>query len=334
MCQKHYTIPVFIPQLACPFQCVYCNQRNSSGQNKIPTVKEIVDTIEQHLKTIPSSNTHREIGFFGGSFTGLPLAEQELFLKSVQPYFKSGAVQGIRLSTRPDYIRKDILDLLQQYHVTTIELGVQSMDAEVLQLSGRGHTSEDVISASKLIKEYGFLLGLQMMLGLPSDTPEKSLYTAESIVAFGADNTRIYPALVIKDTELEKLFREEKYVPLTIEEAVIQTKEVYKIFEKANVKVLRMGLHPSEGLISGESLVAGPFHVSFGELVMTALWEEALMLLLQKKEKNSITVSVPCGQLNNAVGYGASNKKMLQHHFGKVKFIEDSLLTGRNYHAE
>jgi len=334
MRQKHYTIPVFIPQLACPFQCIYCNQRNISGQQKVPSAKEIVKTIDKYLSTIPAENSYTEIGFFGGSFTGLPIVEQEMFLKIVQPYLESGDIKGIRLSTRPDYINENILEILKQFHVSTIELGAQSIDDEVLRLSGRGHTFKDIDRASRLINEYGFSLGLQMMLGLPGDTLEKSVNTAKAIVELYADNTRIYPTLVIKDTELEKLFRGNKYKPLSLDIAVEWTKEVYKIFEEAGVTVLRMGLHPSEGLISGKSLIAGPFHVSFGELVMTAIWKDVFNSLWKNLKMKSAVVAVPPEQLAYAIGYGASNKKMLLEHFKEIKFITDPLLKGRNYHVD
>ncbi len=333
MLRKHFTIPLFIPQLACPFQCVYCNQKNISGQKKSISTTEIVDVMNKHLKTIPSENNIIEVGFFGGNFTGLPIADQENYLKIIQPYLESGVIQGIRLSTRPDYIDEERLSLLKRYHVQTIELGAQSMDDEVLRLSGRGHGADEIVKASKLIKQWGFELGLQMMCGLPADTLEKSLQTARSIVALGADNTRIYPTLVIKDTELENLFLEKKHTPLSLDEAVMWTKELYRVFEEAGVKVLRMGLHPSEGLIGGESLVAGPFHVSFGELVMTALWKESLLPLLRNKD-NEIIISVAPEQINNAIGHQASNKKLLQENYKKVLFKTDPLLKNRNYHAD
>jgi len=337
MQKKHFIIPIFIPQLACPFQCIYCNQHNISGILKEPTEQEIIKIIEQHLSTIPSDNNFIEVGIFGGSFTCLPENEQEKYLKIIQPFFESGAINGIRLSTRPDFINEDILKVLKRYNVATIELGAQSLDDEVLKLSGRGHKAKDIINASKLIKQNGFSLGLQMMLGLPGDTLERSLKTAKAIVTLNADNTRIYPTLVIKDTTLEKLYRENNYMPLPLEDAVEWAKECYKIFEEADVKVLRMGLHPSEGLLSGESLVAGPFHVSFGELVMTALWKEIYTkekVFQKRKLNNSIIIAVPKGQLNAATGYNASNKKILLQSFNKVKIIEDPLLTGRNYHAD
>ena len=333
MQKKHFIIPVFIPQLACPFQCTYCNQRSISGKQKESSEKEIIEIIEKHLSTIPASNSVIEVAFFGGNFTGIQKGKQEKYLKLIQPYLKKGIIQGIRLSTRPDYINEDILNLLEENNVTTIELGAQSMDDEVLKNSGRGHNSDDIINASKLIKQNGFSLGLQMMLGLPGDTLEKSVYTANKIIELNADNTRIYPTLVIKETELEKRYHNKKYLPLSLEQAVEWTKEVYKVFEKTNVKILRMGLHPSEGLISGESLVSGPFHVSFGELVMTALWKEEFDSI-QKNDKENIILTVAENQFNFAIGYNASNKKMLSEKFKKVRFVTDASLKGRNYHVD
>lgn len=330
---KHYTIPVFIPEVACPFQCIYCNQRNISDRLREPTEEEIIETIEQHLITIPKENSCIEFGFFGGNFTGIEMEKQEKYLKLVYPYIQKKIIQGVRLSTRPDYINKDILELLKSYHVTTIELGAQSIDEEVLQLSGRGHTVHNIEEASSLIIQNGISLGLQMMIGLPGDTLEKAIVTANKIVKLGANNTRIYPTLVIKDTELEKRYHQKKYTPLTMEKAVDWTKEVYKIFENANVTVLRMGLHPSKGLITGETLIAGPFHVSFGELVMTAIWKEKL-IPISGNGKNTIIISVPPGELNNAIGYNASNKKMLQNNFKIVKFKTDLSLSRRDFYVD
>jgi len=281
---RHFNIPIFIPQLACLFQCVFCNQKNISGQLKVPSTNDIIEKIESYLSTINPENSHIEVAFFGGSFTGLPINEQEDFLKIAQPYIESGIIKGIRISTRPDYINEKILRLLKKYNVKTIELGAQSMDDEVLGLSGRGHKAEDV-------------------------------------------------SIAIKDTSLEKLYYENKYTPLLLDEAVEWTKEVYKIFEQGKVKVLRMGLHPSEGLITGDSLIAGPFHVSFGELVMTAIWKEILNTISKKEDSENIVISVPSNQLNNAIGYNASNKKMLLQHFKNVKFIADISLNERDYNT-
>lgn len=329
MTNKYFNIPVFIPELACPFQCIYCNQEKISGCAKVPSHEEIIDIIENHLKTIPQkSNT--ELAFFGGNFTGIPIKEQEGFLQLAQPYLKSKHIVGIRISTRPDYINPEILDLLKTYHVTTIELGAQSMDDEVLKKSKRGHTSKDTETAANLIKSYGFTLGLQMMIGLPGDNIEKAIYTANRIIELGASHTRIYPTLVIKGTVLESLYRKKEFIPLSLDEAVSWSKELLLIFEMGGVDVIKMGLHPSEGLLSGEELVAGPFHPSFRELVLTDIWGELLAPLFSKENKK-IEIFVPSDQLNYAVGYEAKNKKLLLNKYEMVIFKPLNDLKDRNF---
>lgn len=330
MSQKHYTIPVFIPELACPNRCVFCNQQKISGQIFIPGVDEIKSKIENYLTGFPS-DAHVEIGFFGGSFTGVPKNEQEQFLQIAQPYLQSGRIQGIRVSTRPDYISEEKLDLLNAFGVTTIELGAQSLDEEVLLISKRGHTIADVEKAASLIKSFGFSLGLQMMTGLPGDTLEKTLMTAHRIVELGADNTRIYPALVIKNTELEDLYQAGLYIPLTIEEAVDRVKQVIPIFENAGITILRIGLHPSEGLLNGDDLVAGPFHPSFRELAESALWSDLFKPLLELPSYEVLEITVPEGQRNMAIGYHAANKKQLEFRHKKVRVVEDDALRNHNF---
>ena len=331
MPQKHYTIPVFIPELACPNRCVFCNQQKISGQILIPKEAEIIFQIETYLEGFPAGG-HIEIGFFGGSFTGVPVDDQKHFLEIAQPYLKSGRIHGIRVSTRPDYISESRLDLLQAYGVTTIELGAQSLDEDVLLKSKRGHSIADVEKAASLIRFYGFTLGLQMMTGLPGDTLQKTLMTAHRIVELGADNTRIYPALVIKNTELEELYRAGQYVPLSIEEAVFRVKQIIPIFEAADITILRIGLHPSEGLLNGDDLVAGPFHPSFRELAETALWGDLFKdLSLPASSIDELEISVPVGQRNMAIGYNAVNRKKLALTHKKVGFVEDPSLRNHQF---
>ena len=327
---KHYTIPVFIPELACPFQCVFCNQQKISGHQHIPGEEEIRQTITDYLRSFKQKDRVVEVGFFGGSFTGIPPEEQKRFLSVIQPFLNSGDVQAIRLSTRPDYISKEILALLKEYRVTTIELGAQSMDEEVLLRSFRGHTARQTEEASAMILQYGFELGLQMMIGLPGDTPEKSLYTAQKIIELGASNTRIYPALVIKDTAMHRWYEQGKYTPLTMEEAIDRTKRILPLFEDAGITVLRVGLHPSEGLLSGDELVAGPFHPSFKELVLTEIWYDKLKPLIAERGKK-LTVFVPEKELNYAIGYEGKNKKMLLKNYSEVRFVPDPSLRNRDF---
>lgn len=325
MPQKHYTIPVFVPELACPNRCVFCNQQKISGQLTIPTADEIKLQIDDYISGF-TTGAHVELGFFGGSFTGIAKEEQIQFLQIAQPYLDKGLIHGVRVSTRPDYISEQTLDILKAYRVSTIEMGAQSLDADVLLASKRGHSIIDVEQATVLIKEYGFSLGLQMMTGLPGDTLEKTLFTAHRIVELGADNTRIYPTLVIKNTELEELYLSGKYIPLTIEEAVDRVKQVIPIFEAANITILRIGLHPSEGLRNGKDLLAGPFHPSFRELVESALWGDLFNPLFKLESGINIDISVPAHQRTMAIGFQAINKIHLEKKFRKVRFLANDTL--------
>lgn len=355
---RYCTIPIFIPQLGCPHQCVFCNQRKISGTLRVPDAREVESIIAKHLATLPRENSHIEIGFFGGSFTGIDpvLQKQYLFiafrlLSPVSPPTCGPAdlqthtpasrlplpalnLQGIRISTRPDCIDPERLSVLRDYGVTTIELGAQSMDDEVLRRSGRGHSVADTERASALILKYGFKLGLQMMIGLPGDSLEKSMFTARRITELGAENTRIYPTLVIKNTPLAQMYLNGTYAPLSLEEAVRWSVNLYRIFETAGVNILRMGLHPSEGLISGADFIAGPYHTSFRELVETALWKMELQKILENESLNSVTIHVGPDQYNVAIGYDGINKKMLLEKYKHVKFLKDDSLTGRKFYVD
>lgn len=331
---RHYTIPVFIPMEACPFHCIYCDQEKISGHSCLPAFSEVISTIERHLETIPRQHSFVEVGFFGGTFTGLPTGVQEQFLLAVQPFIQNGKVRSVRLSTRPDFLDQTILDLLKSHHVSTIEIGAQSMDNDVLRKSGRGHNAQQTEQAARLVSANGLRLGLQMMTGLPGDTPEKSLMTARRFVEMGAKDVRIYPTLVIKGTPLEKLYRSGKYVPQSLAEAVETVAGAIKIFEQNGVRVIRAGLHPSRGLLSGESLVAGPFHVSFRELVNTRLWKSELDKIPIQEDKTGIIISVPKKELNHAIGYSASNRTMLEKRWRKVVFKADESLTDRNFYVD
>ncbi len=314
----HRVIPIFIPEKACPHRCIYCNQYAIAGQLSIPTPAEAERIIDQHLATIPSE-AEKRIAFFGGSFTGIPIQEQNEYLDIAQRYVDSGLVHGIQLSTRPDYISQEILDNLKAHGVTLIELGAQSLDDAILRFSGRGHNTEQVRVASELIREAGFELGLQMMIGLPGDTKEKSMHTATLIHQFGAQYTRIYPTLVVKDTFLAKLYQEGKYRVLPLEEAVDWCKDLYIYFTDNNIQVLRMGLHPSEGLLSGRDYLAGPFHVSFKELVLTAIWHDKIQSIVKSNNGNPVEIAVTPSEINYAVGYGSANRKAFPMVTFKIK---------------
>ena len=323
---KHSNIPIFLPEQACPHQCVFCNQVKISGTLSVPDPQDVQGIVETHLSTMYEKRIV-DIAFFGGSFTGISIDLQEKYLKEAFNFIQNGLVAGIRVSTRPDYITKEKLDLLKKYGVTTIEIGAQSTNNEVLNKSGRGHNFEAIKNAAALILENGFQLGLQMMIGLPHDTFERSLRTANEISALGAHCTRIYPTVIIKETALEKLYSKGNYKPLSLEDAVEWTKELVKVFEKNNINILRIGLHPSEELVDGKSLVAEPFHPSFKEMVMSKIWNELIFEEMKNRKGDKVTFRVNDKQLNFAVGFNAVNKKELAQKGISTRFIADPNLT-------
>ena len=243
--KKQYIIPIFVPHLGCPNDCVFCNQKSISGESKQVDAKDVKKIIEEHLKYI-KQDSKVEVAFFGGSFTAIEEEKQIELLEAAYEYIKKGKIQNIRISTRPDFINKDILKRLKKYKVKTIELGVQSANDYILKRAGRGHTFQDVKKASKLIKWYGFNLGHQMMVGLPESTKLDEINTAKQLIKLKPKMVRIYPVLVIKNTKLEKDCLDGTYKPLTVVQAVEICKDLVKMFVKKNIDVIRIGLQPTE----------------------------------------------------------------------------------------
>ncbi|HQG42369.1 MAG TPA: radical SAM protein [Spirochaetota bacterium] len=319
MSKTNVTIPFFIPHLGCRHRCVFCNQVYTSNTNTPPNEDDIINKVELYLKNIKSSVQHVEIAFFGGSFTGLDSEIQKKYLAIAHAYYSKKMIHGIRLSTRPDYINKPILQLLKEYTVTTIELGVQSFHDDVLQASSRGHTVDDTMNAIACIKNAGFNLIIQLMPGLPCDTPDKSIESAHIACTLQPNGVRIYPTIVIKDTVLEKLFIEGIYTPMTLEEAVTLTAGMYSIFTMNNIPVIRMGLHPFANDTSS-FIVAGPYHPSFGYLVKSRYCRNQLQNMLQQATDNNSTskryiIELPALHSAEYLGAHRENIAFLQNMF-------------------
>ncbi|HBQ26963.1 MAG TPA: radical SAM protein [Syntrophomonas sp.] len=285
--KPHYNIPVFIPHLGCPFQCIFCNQNKIASNRGIPARAELITSINEHLDTIRTSGDNIELAFFGGSFTAIDRKLQEEYLSTVQPYLKSGQISSIRISTRPDYIDNNILQFLLSYGVKTIELGVQSFSDEVLKASCRGYSCSDVFKASRLIKSFGFKLGIQLMIGLPGDNHAFDMESTRQAITLAPDMARIYPTLVIAGTALHRLFEKQKYKPLDLSEAVTTCKEMFLQFQQHDIAVIRMGLHPGEELLSPGNIIAGPFHPAFGELVEQEVFKEQACRVIAKYNEDN-----------------------------------------------
>lgn len=271
MSKNYYIIPVFISHQGCPHQCVFCNQDRIAGKYEEVFADDVRKTIDEYLNTIKSKGATIEVSFFGGTFTAISVAKQKELLEVAREYKKKGLIHKIRLSTRPDAISPYILSYLKDYCVDIIELGVQSLDDEVLRKAGRGHSVEHVIKASKLIKENGFILGHQIMPGLPGDNFEIDIKTTKKSIEMKPDICRIYPSLVIKDTPMEDMYNRGDYIPYSLDEAVYICGEMLKLYNESKVKVIRIGLQPTDTITTGKDIVDGPFHPAFRELVEGSL---------------------------------------------------------------
>ncbi|PKM82607.1 MAG: radical SAM protein [Firmicutes bacterium HGW-Firmicutes-14] len=331
MSKSYYIIPVFVPDLGCRHRCVYCSQKRITGTEKIPAREDIRDKIFKYLETIPGNREGitREVAFYGGSFTAVSQKLQRELLAPAYEFLARGEIDKIRVSTRPDAISEEIMLLLSSYGVSTIELGVQSMDDGVLMRSIRGHTSRDVLRAAAMIKTWGVSLGLQMMTGLPGDTEEKDIDTALEMAALGPEIVRIYPCLVLKNTPLADMYKAGEYTPQGLDEAVETCKKLLVIFEKAGINVIRIGLQPSEQINLKGDIIAGPYHPAFRELVESAVAGEQLELLLTRvlmRNNNrvstfTVVVAVNPRDISIVRGHKNSNVESLRQKLGVNELI-------------
>lgn len=313
------TISIFVPHSGCPNDCIFCNQKKITGISTPVGPAEAEAIIKESLKTI-KEDTHIEIAFFGGSFTAIEIERQRELLQVANKYARDYNIKDIRLSTRPDAINQEILEFLKKHNVTIIELGVQSLDEDVLIKSNRGHDRQCVYESSELILKNGFKLGLQMMLGLPEDTIEKVNYTAEEFIKISPDFVRIYPVLVIKDTELESLFKSKVYEPWSIEKTVEACKDIYVKFSKNKIKVIRMGLQTSEEITIGRDVVAGPFHPAIGELIYSRVYRDLIeksikKMIITSPEAKIIEIIAPQNQMSKIAGNKKENKNYFKNKY-------------------
>lgn len=289
---KHANVALFIPHAGCPYQCSFCNQRSITGQVHQPLPEEVTQTLEIAKQGLKEKSYFSEIAFFGGSFTAIDRNYMLSLLQAAAPYLQDNTFSGIRISTRPDAIDEDILSILKEYGVTTIELGAQSMNDQVLRQNRRGHTAQQVRHAAGLIRAAGFSLGLQMMTGLYGDTPDGAIATAHALAALRPDCVRIYPTVIMKDTELAERYLAGEYQPMPLEQAVALCGDLLDFFQQEEIPVIRLGLHSTPELLRDR--LAGPWHPAFRELCESRL---LLCRMLEYLEQNQI----PLGQIEIAV---------------------------------
>ena len=307
MTSAHANISIFVPHIGCPNMCSFCNQRYITGTSKIPHSNDVIDSVNVAVNSPKFNPKNTEIAFFGGSFTAINRDYMLELLEAAHKFVEKGTVSGIRISTRPDAVDVNILHTLKKYGVTTIELGAQSLNDDVLKSNNRGHTAKDVESASRLIKDNGFKLGLQMMTGLYKDCDEFDVYTAQRIIDLHPDNVRIYPTIVLKNTDLANLYFENKYKPQTLDDAVNLCAKILKMFYDSKINVIRLGLHT----IEEQSYVAGPWHPAFSELCYSKLMLENALKMLKTAGKYTLFVNK------------SSVSKMIGQHKKNIVFLKN-----------
>ncbi|MEG0178302.1 MAG: radical SAM protein [Oscillospiraceae bacterium] len=327
---KHANLSIFVPHAGCPHMCSFCDQRAISGTQKAPTAEEVSQLCDKYL---PKTGDEKgmQIAFFGGSFTAIEPHYRKELLAAAYPFVQNKRAEGIRLSTRPDAIDEDILRQLSDYGVVAIELGAQSMDNKILAMNDRGHTAQDVIKASDMIKKAGFELGVQMMPGLygEEDYRQGALYTSKELLKLNPDTVRIYPAITIKNTKLGELYEQGKYIPLTLSEAVDITADLIGMYEKNNVRIIRVGLAADASL--EKNILAGPYHPAFMQLCCAKIYYKSLASKMAELDKGSYIVTVPRGERSTAAGQKNANIIALAKDNYYITIQESDVLSNRDF---
>lgn len=317
--KKRYIIPIFVPHLGCPNDCIFCNQKTISGQTREITPDDVKKTVEFYLNNFKDKEKYVEIAFFGGSFTGIDFEKQEALLSAAYEFVKLKMVKSIRVSTRPDYIDKKRLKLLKKYGVRTIELGVQSTNDYILSRCKRNHSFADVKRASRLIRWNHFILGHQMMVGLPESNELDEIRTAKDLAKLKPKMMRIYPVLVLRGTELEKEYLNGTYFPLSVEQAVERCKELCYFFAKKKIDVIRIGLQSTDTISDASKnvnseVIAGPYHETFRQLVEASINYDTIVKRIKafNVKVREVEIVTSPDNVNNVVGYRRENLNKLK----------------------
>ncbi len=329
---KPFIIPIFIPHAGCPHQCAFCNQSTITNiKRKIPSPEKLYLLIDTFLKYKGKQRNQVQIAFFGGNFLGLKTTDIKSLLHEAGKFVTAGSVDSLRFSTRPDTINNETLDILKSFPVSTIELGVQSMDDHVLSMSKRGHTSADTKKAVRLLKERNYEIGLQMMVGLPGDDETKAQLTGHRIADMSPDFVRIYPTVVLSGSLLAKWYQNGKYTPIPLEQCISLVKNLYLLFRENNIKVIRMGLQASEDLEKGSEILAGPYHSAFGHLVFSRIFLDMATAILNSKKyaQDEIIIKVHPRSISKMRGLKNKNIETLKRKYNikSIKIIPDISLT-------
>ncbi|ABW67305.1 elongator complex protein 3 [Desulfosudis oleivorans] len=329
--QRPFIVPVFLPHAGCPHRCVFCDQDAITGQKASLTADDLHDHVHRYLQYRGDNRGHAQIAFYGGNFLGLERESLTQMLHAASAFVDQGLVQAIRFSTRPDTITQKNLDLLKDYPVTTVEVGVQSMDDRVLEKARRGHTAEQSTAALLLLKQAGYETGAQLMTGLPGDDGRVSIETAKKVAVLKPDFARIYPTLVITGSPLARHYRQGEYMPQTLDAAVAVATTMCLTLESQGITVIRMGLQPSEELADSATLLAGPYHPAFGHLVRSEILFDRVSSLIADRQISpgaDLTLAIHPRQASALRGQKNANLARLKKRFDlkSIRILEDPAL--------
>jgi len=325
---RQLIIPIFLPEAGCPGRCVFCDQRPISGVNQIIEPAKVPNLITDYLATNPCPQTEVEVAFFGGTFTALPDRLQQEYLQAVDGLRQQGRVHKLRVSTRPDRINAENIRLLSDYGVWLVELGIQSADNNVLYLTGRGYVVQQIKDAINIIQQAGLQFGAQLMPGLPGASYQSDVDSAAACAGWGSATARIYPTLVLAGTQLEAMYRRGEYQPLSLENAVEVSAQMYQQFAEHSIPVIRMGLQATKDLDRPGEVVAGPWHPAFGELVKSRLWRRQLDEKMSEYQGESkVEIVVPYRYLSQARGQHSCNQHWLEQKYqAQVHIVGSDML--------
>lgn len=328
--KKPLIIPIFLPHAGCPHQCVFCNQNLISGVGSKISAIQVRRVVESFLRYKGEHREPVQIAFFGGNFLGIEINEIRRLLTEATAFVESGQANSIRFSTRPDTIDRPRLDLIKNFPIATIELGVQSMDDRVLRRTKRGHTSADTQSAAERLKEFNYEIGVQLMVGLPGDDPVRLLASARRVAELKPDFIRIYPTVVVAGSPLAKLYKAGRYTPLSLGDAVLQVKDLYRLFARKKIRVIRMGLQATDDLQEGSTVLAGPYHPSFGHLVLSEIFLDKAMSAIRSTDLKGDSIALHVHPRSVSKMRGLNNVNMIKlckkFHFQSIEIVTDDSL--------
>ena len=325
---KPLIIPIFIMNSGCPHRCIFCNQKITAGNFPPQITKDFFDTeVKSYLDWNKKRSSKAEIAFYGGSFTGISKAFQETLLSWADAYVEDGLVNSIRISTRPDYITKDNLLFLKKYNVSTVEIGAQSFNDEVLRFAQRGHDAASTVLAMKTLKDLGFHTGLHLMAGLPKDTAAGFINSLNKTIELMPDTVRLHPLIVFDGTTLEEEFRLGKYKPLELAEAIDLCSLAWEKLSAAGIRIIRIGLQVTEALEKEGAILAGPFHPAFGSLVLSSIFYNHTLKLLDSipQDTKELRFNLSSQDVSSFRGLGNMNIAAIKKLYPRANLIVESI---------